>query len=204
MILISPIDQSEEELLAQLQHPEYFAQKVERLKPGSRRRLEVLATRVMLKQLCGGEEQRVVYDEHGAPRLVCDSGTAPYLSISHTQGYAAIILSADGPVGIDIEQRGRRVMRVVSHYLMPDEETLLHAVTATDEQYLLALHLAWSAKEAAFKVLGPDYYDLQHLTRITALDWQQRTLTLYVHAQSQPMILHFDYTDDYVLVRTHD
>ena len=38
-----------------------------------------------------------------------------------TTDYAAVIAS-EHPVGIDIERRGKRVARVVSHFLKPDEE----------------------------------------------------------------------------------
>ena len=43
--IIWRINESEEELRAQLEHPELFADKVKNLKPGSKRLLEVLAVR---------------------------------------------------------------------------------------------------------------------------------------------------------------
>lgn len=194
--LIWPIIQGEAELRARLQSPLLFADKVARLKSGSRRLLEVLAVRCALKELFCGQEQQVLYDDHGAPRLA--SGDC-HISISHTHDYVAVIASSQ-PVGIDIERRSDRVSRVVSHFLQPSEVELLHAVASSDEDYTLALHLAWSAKEAAFKVLGPSYYDLQHLTTIVQLDWQSRVLILRAERQPQPLQLHFQYTADYVLV----
>lgn len=190
------ITETEEELRAALDHPELYADKVANLKAGSNRMLEVLAVRRAMKVLFGGEEKLVEYDEHGAPRLADGS---QYISISHTRDYVAVIAS-DAPVGIDIERRGERVQRVTSHFLQHDELALLALSSADDEALQLALHLAWSAKEAAFKVLGQDYYDLQHLTRIAQIDWHSKRIIMEVHNLQQPLTLGFDYTPDYVLV----
>lgn len=192
MFHILPIPSSAEPLLQQLTRPELFAAKVERLKPESRRLREILTTRVLLKQMLG-QEVEVLYDVEGRPALA-----APfvhlYLSISHTDGYAAVILE-EKPCGIDIERRGNRVQKVVSHFLTPDEEALLSG--HTDPQ--LALHLAWSAKESAFKVLGKDYYDLQNLTSVIAIDEQSHVLTLSVVGRDNPLSIHYAVHPDYVL-----
>lgn len=211
------ITESEQELLDSLTHHEYFAQKVANLKTGSRRKLEVLAVRRALKELFYGKEQVVVYDEHGRPSLAAsietepqipaskkeaepqDPEPLPYISISHTADYAAVITS-DNPVGIDIERRGNRVGRVVRHFLKPEEVARLTLLAGKDEALMqLLLHLSWSAKEAAYKVLGHEYYDLQRLTSVTMVSMPLRQITLEVQGQEQPMVLHFDYTDDYVL-----
>ena len=188
--IIWKITESEEELRAQLSHPELYADKVQALKPGSRRMLEVLATRRALKELLYGEERAVCYTEEGAPYL--EGG--PYISISHTQGYATVITS-DVPVGIDIERIGNRVQKVVSHFLRPEETAILQLYS----DYNLSLHLAWSAKESAYKILGKAYYDLQNRTTIQHIDWTQKLLLLAVDDQPSPLHVHFDYTDEYVL-----
>lgn len=200
--IVWKITESEEELKASLHHPEYYAEKVANLKPGSRRLLEVLAVRRALKELFYGEEQRIVYDAEGRPFLADDKGSteaSPYISVSHTQGYAAVITSAY-PVGIDIERLGQRVQKVTSHFLRHEELSLLAISSDID----LALHLAWSAKETAFKVLGRDYYDLQHLTTVLHINWEKKVLTLAVEQHEMPMSIHFDYTDEYVLTYWHE
>lgn len=200
------ITESEEDLRASLQHPELFATKVANLKTGSRRMLEVLAVRRALKELFYGEELQIDYDEHGRPSLHDpeDGRHLPYLSISHTADYVAVITS-DYPVGIDIERRANRVARVTSHFLKPDEMARLLLLSRQDDTLMsLFLHLSWSAKEAAFKILGPDYYDLQHLTTISMISVESRLITLEVEGRTRPMNLHFDYQDEYVLVWVED
>lgn len=196
--IIWRITESEEELRASLDHPEYFAQKTETLKPGSRRLLEVLAVRRAMKELFEGEEQQVIYDDEGKPSLLQpDEGNfrtlGVQISISHTRDYVAVV-SGPRPVGIDIERRGTRVQKVVSHFLRHEELALLTLQDDPD----LCLHLAWSAKEAAYKVLGKAYYDLMNLTTVSRIDLGRRTMQLDV-ANHTPFTVQLDWTEDYVL-----
>lgn len=201
--IIWHINESEDELRAQLEHPEYYAEKVKNLKPGGKRLMEVLAVRCALKVLFNGEEQQVHYDEFGAPALSCGN----YISISHTSGYAAVCVSPH-PVGIDIERIGQRVQRVVSKFLKNEELVVLQMETnqqdlAASSSYqgdmlTLALHLAWSAKEAIYKVLGHDYYDLKELVSLLHIDWQNKVLWLRVEGKERPWRVKFDYNADYV------
>lgn len=204
MLLIRKIELTESELLGQLEHPEYFAEKVASLKPGSRRKLEVLAVRCVVKELFGGTEQVICYTEEGAPYLQQSPNQkgqkTDYISISHTQDYVAVAVSSV-PTGIDIERRGNRVERVVSHFLKPEE---VETIRQSGADYELGLHLAWSAKESAYKVLGKAYYDLQQLTSVTHIDWENRLLTLKIEGRDCPMEIAFGYTDDYVWTQCFD
>lgn len=192
--IIKPINETEGELQQQLAFPALYATKVAHLKPGSRRLLEVLAVRVALKELFGGEEQEVSYSDEG-----CPSVSGPYhISISHTDGYVAVARSMT-PVGIDIERRGNRVQKVVSHFLRPEEQQVLHACAL---DYQLALHLAWSAKEAAFKVLGKAYYDLMNLTTITQVNPHEQILLLKAEGKEEPLQLKYIVEEEYVFTRT--
>ena len=172
--IIWHITESEAELKAMLEHREYYADKVANLKPGSKRLLEILATRVALKELFHGVEQRVLYHDDGAPYL--EGG--PYLGISHSHQWA-FVMTYDRPIGIDIEVWGNRVERVVGQFLTDDELIVLQMSATTyphislpDHQSPLSVcyHLAWCAKEAAYKILGHDYYDLQALTSVIHID----------------------------------
>lgn len=187
---VSAIDRTADQYEWQLEHKEYYASKVANLKPESRRRLEILAVRCLLKDMMG-EEQEVVYDEFGAPSL---SDSNLFLSISHTDGYVAAIVG-DQPVGIDIERRGKRVERVRSKFLQASEEALLNS----ESDPMLSMHLIWSAKETVFKFLGQKYYDLQNLTCITRIDFEERFMTMEVEGRNKPLTIHFEYTDEYVL-----
>lgn len=77
------------------------------------------------------------HEESGKPLL-----DGWHISISHTKGYAAVLLSKNHEVGIDIEYVSERVKRIADRFLRPDEQ----AENTTD----LLLH--WCAKEAIYKL----------------------------------------------------
>ena len=190
LVKVSRIDKTAEEYEAQLEYKEYYAAKVANLRPDSRRRLEILATRYLLKEMLNGE-QIVSYDEYGAPSL---TGSGQYVSISHTDGYVAVII-AGKPVGIDIERRGRRVERVRSKFMQVSEDALV----AETPDPVLSMHLIWSAKEAVFKFLGQQYFDLQNLTRVTSIDFKHGVMTMDVCGLESALTIYFEITKDYVL-----
>ena len=194
------ITESAAELSAMLEHPEYHAPLTSSLKPESRRLREVLAVRCLLKELCG-VERIVAYTSFGAPYLLDkEFGSSPSeheaIAISHTENYAVLMYSyaSARPIGVDIERLGTKVPRVVSRFLSDTEQSFL-----TD---LLHMHLAWSAKEADYKVLGRDYYDLRSTTQIETLDTDRHLITLRLVYCSAPMQLSYIVSDDYVLVWT--
>lgn len=69
-----------------------------------------------------------------------------HISISHTRGYAAILLSRCWNVGIDIEYSSDRVSRIASRFLRADEQP-----QNTAEQLAI-----WSAKETLYKLFSDD------------------------------------------------
>lgn len=147
------MEESVEELLTLLDRPEEQADFLRRVTAEGRRR-EHLASRVLLKQLMG-EEPRVAYRSSGAPFLV---DQPLYVSITHTQGYAAAILSPS-PTGIDIEYRSDRVLRIRSRFMTQEEE---RGIDPAHEVEHLLIH--WCAKETLFKLIDQEEVDfLTHL-----------------------------------------
>ncbi len=84
-----------------------------------------------------GDDAVITHEESGKPVL-----EGWHISISHTKGYAAVLLSKSHEVGIDIEYVSERVKRIADRFLRPDEQ----AENTTD----LLLH--WCAKEAIYKL----------------------------------------------------
>lgn len=114
------------------------------------RRLEFAAVRALLYAL-EPAAGAVTYEPSGRPLLV-QSGLE--LSISHTQGYVAVMLSSTAPVGIDIERQSRRIERV--------RDRIVGAGEQADSVEAALLH--WSAKETAFKLMHCEGVDfLSHL-----------------------------------------
>lgn len=145
-------DESLDELLALLPHPEQYVPGIQRFTAEHRRR-EWLAVRVLLYVLTG-EEKEIAYTPVGKPFLV--DGTAS-ISISHTRGYVAVLLGPrNREVGIDIEQYGERVRKVASRFMREDEVPASFRDTDT---WSLLLH--WSAKETMFKCMNASEVDFR-------------------------------------------
>ena len=144
------MEESEEELLNLLDRPEEQADFLSRVTAEGRRQ-ERLASRVLLKALIGTEPQ-VAYRPSGAPFLI---DHPMHVSISHTRGYAAAILSPS-PTGIDIEYCSDRVLRIRSRFMTPVEEQGIDPAHTVEH---LLLH--WCAKETLFKIIDQEEVDFQ-------------------------------------------
>lgn len=110
-----------------------------------KRCLEWLAVRAMVAQLYG-PAVRVVYDASGKPEL---AGADISISISHTEGYAAIACSRDFILGLDVERPTRSVLSVAERFMQAD---MLRDMLPDDANRLALCH--WCAKEALFKITG--------------------------------------------------
>ena len=101
-------------------------------------KIEWLSVRVLLYFMLK-EDKQIGYSSEGKPFLTDDSF---FISISHTKGYVAVILNPKTPVGIDIEQYGKRVHKVFDRFIRPDEQVEAYQ---GDTTWGGLLH--WSAKE---------------------------------------------------------
>ena len=86
-----------------------------------------------------------------------------HISITHTIGYVAVILSQNYEVGIDIEYFSNRVNRIASRFLRCDEMFTNTLDTLT----------AWCAKETIYKLFSSEHLALQEIK----VNPQLRTVT---------------------------
>ena len=110
-----------------------------------KRRLQWFASR-HLANLMLGQPDIIVNDDTGKPNF---KNSAVNISLSHTTGYAAVIISKQFAVGIDVEAVHPKVERIAHKFLRDDEINSI----PTDEK-AAKLMLYWSAKESLFKLYG--------------------------------------------------
>lgn len=186
-------DESLDELLDLLPHPEQYAPGMQRFAAEHRRR-EWLAVRVLLYVLTG-EEKEIAYTPAGKPFLV--DGTAS-ISISHTRGYVAVLLGRrNREVGIDIEQYGERVRKVASRFMREDEVPASFRDTDT---WSLLLH--WSAKETMFKCMNTSEVDFRKHLRIFPFPIAEQGIFSareYRTAENRHFTIHYYLFPDFVL-----
>lgn len=103
-----------------------------------RTQLQRYASRLLLAEMLG-EMPEVSKDENGRPLLTNHSLE---ISISHTEGYAAILLGA-GKLGVDVQHYKPNVMKVRDRFLDERELEMAQDIETTT--------LFWAAKEAVYK-----------------------------------------------------
>jgi 4'-phosphopantetheinyl transferase EntD len=111
----------------------------------SGQRLQWFASR-HLANLMLDKPDVIINDVSGKPNL---KSTAINISLSHTAGFAAVILSKQFAVGIDIEAVHKKVERIAHKFLQEEE------IAAIPEKEKAAkMMLYWSAKESLYKLYG--------------------------------------------------
>ena len=129
------IEENEEDLIREYS---WLSDITERLKVvrSAQRRIEILAIYALLYELAHDKALRITHDLYGCPYV-----SGYHIGISHTKGFAALILSQTRNVAVDIEYCSDRVGRIAHKFIRNDEfaPTLAHQL------------INWSAKEAVYK-----------------------------------------------------
>lgn len=159
----------------------YTSEMDARFKSESRRR-EFLAVRALLNMMDG--ESKIRYREDSSPYI-----DGKYCSISHTKGYAALMISTSAPVGIDIEYRSDRVNKIVDKFIRDDE-------VAVDTVSQL---IHWSSKESLYKLFHEDHLDYFDMRLLPFHDSCEGTLIAENLKKKIRQNIFYRVTDDYVL-----
>lgn len=132
------------------------------------KRAQWLAARHCLHQLLGLDSAYLRKDEFGRPYLEDDRW---HVSLSHTHGYAAAIVSTNTKVGIDLEALTEpRDWRVVRMFMDEPERALYDSLTGAEaERYFFSV---WCAKEAIYK--------------LHALKGKEASFRRHLHTYAQP------------------
>lgn len=147
-----------EERAGELLRAAWLQQRLEGVKSGTRR-TEIIGAAMLLNGLLGtlGE---IAHKADGAPWL--PAFPTLQLSLSHSAGYcAAAIARAPMTLGVDIERRSNRALRIAPRFLTEQELRMLSAFSRNADCAPMlpedAATLAWSIKESVFKAVSlPD------------------------------------------------
>jgi 4'-phosphopantetheinyl transferase len=140
------IEETAEELFSQLQLKTHEKDYLETLNNG-KRNLHWLGTRVLLRKMLNTDAYiDVDVDAHGKPYL---KNFPQHISLSHSFDYAAVMISADKEVGIDIELVKRKIERVALKFMSPEEMAFIDEARRVEH-----LYICWCAKEAVYKLHG--------------------------------------------------
>ena len=130
------------------------------------KRLQHLAGRYLLKELYPDFPYELIRIADTSKPFLANE--AYHFSISHCGAYAAVLVSSDYRVGVDVELVAAKVDKVKHKFLSEGELAILGAIplypiTVFNEKLLTA---AWSIKEALFKWQGSSEVDFKNHLQI--------------------------------------
>jgi phosphopantetheinyl transferase len=145
-----------------------------------------------------GKEVQILHHIDGSPYL---NDTAYFISITHTKGYAAVILSRKSNPGIDIEYRSERAYTLKERFLSSEESDLIHETKTISPADFATVF--WCAKETAFKSLKCESVDFIRHLHILSCSVKEHSGILTVSEtktpQQQSFAIDFEITEDFVL-----
>ncbi len=151
------IDEGVEQLFSQYPHLQAHRSLVEEKYKNDGRKLEFLAIRALMYEMLkvNGASKGllshagdITHNEVGKPLF-----RGYHISVTHTKGYAALILSKTSEVAVDIEYFSDRVERIASKFLRKDEKA----------EGLDSLLVHWCAKETVFKLFSEDNLNFEEM-----------------------------------------
>ena len=147
-----------------------------------KRILEILAVRVLLKEMCGNV--KLDYNEYGAPILDNNKN----ISISHSKQLVAIIVS-EFKSAIDIEIISKRILKIKDKFISKFDNINYSQKDLT---------IAWSTKECIFKWHQKGNLNFKDDTSIKSID--HSTKTIEVSFDKNLFILNFLKINKHILV----
>lgn len=146
VLAIWKIEETEEEMLAGLQLKQHELDIISSLNNG-KRLLHWLSTRLLLRKMLNTDEYiDCQFDEDGKPYLV---NFDYQISLSHSYDYAAVMISKEVAVGVDIELIKHKI-KSIKHKFLSDIELAQKQIGDNID----GLYVAWCAKEAIYKWHG--------------------------------------------------
>ncbi|MFR9166569.1 MAG: 4'-phosphopantetheinyl transferase family protein [Dysgonomonas sp.] len=137
------IDESKEELFDLFGNKYFLDKDIQGLKSDNKI-LERLSVRALLKTLLN-EEVNINYHKSGKPFIAKNNLN---ISISHTKGYVAVLLSPNNEIGVDIQHITPKVLQVQNRFIAENEYIV------DNEDKIIHLLLHWAAKETLYKAIG--------------------------------------------------
>ena len=157
-----------------------------------KRKLEYLSVRIALKELIG-KKVIIEYDKDGKPYLLDKSYQ---ISISHCKSWIAVMIHPTRLVGIDIEIPTDKILKLQKRFLNETEQKYL----ATGEN-INQLMLAWSAKEALYKIIGIEAVDFANQLHIFPFEMKSIGKFTAEHVKTKKIYeLNYHQHSDYTLV----
>lgn len=188
------IDEQADELIAQLQLKDHEKQYLETLING-KRNLHWLSTRVLLRTMLNTDSYiDCKVDEHGKPYL---ANMPHFISLSHSFDYAAVMISRNKPVGIDIELMKDKIERIAHKFMNDEELSFMDPGHRTEH-----LYISWCAKEAIYKLQGKKNVSFLNNIRLSPFGYHQEgsfKASLELESHRKDFEVHYQKMNGYMI-----
>lgn len=164
------------------------------------RQRERVAVYALLREMTGNVAKPLQHEPSGRPFI-----DGFNIGISHTKGYAAVILSKYRRVSVDIEYISDRVVGIASRFLCNDE-LISMGIDEYDKCSYNAkrLLLAWCAKETVYKFYSDERLTFGNMVVSGLLDIGDRSAFYCKNAlNDQVLQILFDYNDKFAITYTY-
>ncbi len=159
------------------------------------KRLQHLAGRYLLKELYPDFPYELI--EIADTRKPFLANEAYHFSISHCGDYAAVMVSKQSRVGVDVEKVSTKVERVMHKFLSTCEQQMMEHLAAGDAAvYIQVLTAAWGIKESLYKWYGDgevDFIEHLHILEMITADNTGIAKCTIAKNQSVDLKVHFLY-----------
>jgi phosphopantetheinyl transferase len=157
------------------------------------KRLQHLAGRFLLKELFPDFPYSLIrIADTRKPFL---ENEAYHFSISHCGDYAAVLVSSEMRVGVDVELISNKVDRVKHKFLSPAEQNIITDLSGADDDLnKTLLTCAWGIKESLYKWFGVGEVDFIEHLQINQLNLNGNTgtaLCKILKAGQVNLLVHF-------------
>lgn len=149
----------------------------------------------MLLEIVGYTDLDLHYDEFGKPFL----NDSKYISITHSHQFSAIIIS-DENVGIDIEIKRDKIIKIADKFVHPLEFDFLNQ--DIQQEFIKKLSCIWGAKEAIFKIQSKKGISFKKHIKVNSFEISEKETEAFLHFENicQRYKIYFEELSNYVLV----
>lgn len=154
-----------------------------------KRKQEIVCVHLLLHALFHDNDLYISHNKQGKPFL----DNLYNLSVSHTKGYCAIIISKTREVAIDIEYTSERIMKIRSKFLFHGE-LAAEAISAL---------LFWCAKETVYKYYSERRLQYDEIFIYPFIVREKGSITAELYQENKSLPIYYERTDDYILTYSY-
>ena len=161
-----------------------------KLKKSNILREQFLATRKILA--LENSDYKITYDINGKPLL----NSIYNISISHSHEIAAIVISDNSNIGIDVQLKENKIFNIQNKFLNKSEK-----LNIGDDPTVDILTMVWASKESIYKAIGLKGISFSENIQVDKIIEKDKTgIGYYINGTEKVKFdLKFFYVDEYTI-----